>query len=128
MLDKSLDWQSQLSWTTVWYLQKVVEGDVVFNTNSVAAFKAAAKTVDYVVKEQEGRTSPESLQTDRVSLHLFRSRWLLTLSGLPCVGDKLLYDGVFWLVDSVDYTDWDDNGAYQRYVVHCLKSKRSPTA
>ena len=125
MIDKSSDYLYQNSVIRIWYLSKTVEGNATFNTNSVAAFKAAVgiKVIDYVVRGGPKRAG--ALQTDHAAFNL----WRAPCDGLvPAIGDKL-YDGQwFWLVDEVEFLDRDDLLPYNRYRLSCTRSKLTVVA
>lgn len=129
IIDKSKDHLLQNSVRTIWYLRKVADGDATFNTASEATFKAATgtKQVGYVVKEDTDRSSPNMLQNEQSVYHVFRTPWTAVFNDLPCISDKLFADGEFWLVKEVRYTDMDDSGLHQRFVLTCTSSKRTPT-
>ena len=128
--DKSKDWKLQISPITLWYMRKTAEGDATFNTNSESAFKAAAEEIPYCVHNSGTRSSPEFIQGDKEEFYIWRDKWIDAFeeSTLPCISDKLFWNGKFWLVDDVTYTDKDDSGFFQRYKVTCTGSNRSVEA
>lgn len=127
--DKSQDHLKQTVVTSVLYAVKVVEGDLDFNSSSLQAFTTVAAEVAYVVRESNTRNSPEMMDVEDKTIHIFRTPWLVnfTAQRLPANGDKIYLDGAFWLVDDVFFTDLDDSGFHQRFRVHCTKSKRTVT-
>lgn len=129
MIDKSKDYLVQNSTKTAYVMHKPSEGSPAYNTNSIADFKDGAKTVEYTLKQTVDRTSPDWTQNDNVVIYIWRTPWLAAgFTDEPLLSDKILVDNQFYLVNNVGYTDYDDSGYYQRYVLHCTGSNRPAVA